>query len=145
LNSSVLRDSRLSRFYRGVQLYPHGETGRTSISHAPEIRIASCLQPFPNPARVSHERFERVPDQCPGHSRLTPPTLPVSRINRSQLVTWLVDPIRDMWSVQVVTRTYVSQYTVLTASRATSTEILHSRRPTPRMSKISKLSSRLSY
>ena len=26
-NSSVSRDSRLSRLYRGVQLYPHGEIG----------------------------------------------------------------------------------------------------------------------
>ena len=29
--SSVPRDSRLSRLYRGVQLYPHGRTGLTTI------------------------------------------------------------------------------------------------------------------
>jgi hypothetical protein len=74
-NSSISRDSRLSRLRRGVQLYPHGETGRTSISRALEIRVASRLQPFPNPAWVSDERFERVPGQCPGHSRPTPPSL----------------------------------------------------------------------
>jgi hypothetical protein len=57
-NSSVPKDSRLSRLYKGVQLYPHGETGLTSISRAPEIRVSSRLQPFPNPARVSNERFD---------------------------------------------------------------------------------------
>ena len=30
-NSSVPRDSRLSRLCRGVQLYPHGRTGLTTI------------------------------------------------------------------------------------------------------------------
>jgi hypothetical protein len=45
----------------------------------------------------------------------TDATGPVSWINRSQLVTWIVDPIHDMWSVQVVTQTYISQYMVLTA------------------------------
>jgi hypothetical protein len=35
--------------------------------------------------------------------------MPVSRINRSQLVTWIVDPIRDMGSVRVVNQTHVSQ------------------------------------
>jgi hypothetical protein len=144
-SSSIPKNSRLSRLCRGVQLYPHGEMGWTSISRAPKIRVASHLQPFPNPARVSHERFERVPGPCPRHSWPMPPPLPVSRINRSQLVTWLVEPIHDMWSVRVVTRTYVSQYTVLTAPQATSSKIPHSRRPIPRMSKISKLSSRLSY
>ena len=33
-NSSVPRDSRLSRLCRGVQLYPHGRTGLTTIPHA---------------------------------------------------------------------------------------------------------------
>ena len=152
-NSFVLKDSRLSRLYIAVQLYPYGEMGQTSISRAPEIRVASRLQPFPNPARISDKRFERLPSQCPhfwlpgqcpGHSWPTPTPLPDSQINRLWLVTWLVDPIHDMWSVRVVTRTYVSQYTVLTTPRAMSSEIPHSWRPTPRMSKISKLSSRLS-
>jgi hypothetical protein len=35
--------------------------------------------------------------------------MPVSRINWSQLATWLVDPIHDMWYVWVVTWTHVSQ------------------------------------
>ena len=144
-NSSVPRDSRLSRLCRGVQLYPHGETGWTSISRAPKIRVASCLKPFPNPAWVSDERFERLPSQCPRHSRPMPTPLPVSWINRSHLVNWLIDPIHDMWSVWVVARIYVSQYMVLIAPRATLSEIPHSWWPIPRMSKISMLSSRLSY
>jgi hypothetical protein len=94
---------------------------------------------------VFDERFDWVPDQCPRHSWPTPRPLPVSGINRSQLVTWLVDPIRNMWSVQVVTRTYISQYTVLTAPWSMSSEIPHSQWPTPCMSRISKLSSRLPY
>ena len=96
-NSSIPKDSRLSRLCRGVQLYPHGEMGWTSISHAPDIRVASRLQPFPNPAQVFYERFERLPGQCPEHSRPMPTPLPVSWINRSQLVTWLVDPIRGLY------------------------------------------------
>jgi hypothetical protein len=39
-NSSVPRDSRLSRLCRGVQLYPHGRTGLTTIPHA---RRKGCL------------------------------------------------------------------------------------------------------
>ena len=130
-NSSISKDFMLSRLYRGVQLYPHGEMGRTSISHAPEIRVASYLQPFPNLAQVSDERFKRLPGQCPEHFRPTPTPLPIWRINMSQLVTWLVDPISNMWSVWVVTWTYISQYMVLIAPRAMSSEIPHSRWPTP--------------
>ena len=49
-NSSVPKDSRLSRLCRGAQLYPHGETGLTSISRAPKIRFPhvsnlSLIQP----------------------------------------------------------------------------------------------------
>ena len=33
-NDSVLRDFRLSRLYRGVQLYPHGRTRLTNIPRA---------------------------------------------------------------------------------------------------------------
>jgi hypothetical protein len=109
---------------------PTWRTGWTSIPER-HVRVASRLQPFPNPARVSYERFERVPGQCPGHSRPTPPL-------RLQLVTWLVNPIRDMWSVRVVTQIYVCQYTILTAPWVTSSEVPHSRWPTPCMSKISK-------
>jgi hypothetical protein len=109
---------------------PTWRTGWTSIPER-QVRVASLLQPFPNLARVSYGRFERVSGQCPGHSQPTPPL-------RLQLVTWLVDPIRDMWSIRVVTRTYVSQYTVLISPRATSSEVPHSRWPTPCMSKISK-------
>ena len=39
-NSSVLRDSRLSRFCRGLQLYPHRRTGLTTI---PRARGKGCL------------------------------------------------------------------------------------------------------
>jgi hypothetical protein len=139
---------RTPSFQNYVEVYNYTHTekiGWTSISHAPEIRIASCLQPFPNPAQVFNERSDWVPDQCSIHSRPTPHPLLVLGINRSQLVTWLVDPIRDMWSVQVVTRTYISQYTVLTTPRAMSSEIPHSWQRTPHMSRISKLSSRLPY
>jgi hypothetical protein len=38
-----------------------------------------------------------------------------------------------MWSVRVVTRTHISQYTVVNAPRAMLFEIPHSQRPTPRM------------
>ena len=34
LNSFVSKDFRLSRLYRGVQLYPHGRMGLTTIPHA---------------------------------------------------------------------------------------------------------------
>jgi hypothetical protein len=73
LNSSIPMDSMLSRLYRGVQLYPYRETRRTSLSRASEIRVASHLQHFPNLARMSYERFKRVPGQCPRHSRPMPP------------------------------------------------------------------------
>ena len=42
LNSSILRDSRLSRLCRGVQLYPHGRTGLTTI---PLHESKGCLMP----------------------------------------------------------------------------------------------------
>ena len=108
-NSSIPRDSNPSRLCRGVQLYPHGEMGWTSISHVLEIKVASCLQPFPNLARVSDERFDWLLDQCLRHSWPTPTPSPVSRINRSWFVTWLVAPICDMWSIRMVTQTYASQ------------------------------------
>ena len=34
LNTSVLKDTRLSRLYKSVQLYPHGEMGLTTIHWA---------------------------------------------------------------------------------------------------------------
>jgi hypothetical protein len=46
-NSSIPKDFRLPKLYRGVQLHPHVENG-TNLHLAPEIRVASCLQPFPN-------------------------------------------------------------------------------------------------
>jgi hypothetical protein len=65
LNSSVSRDSRLSRLYRGVQLYPHGRTRQTSISCAREIRVASCLQPFPNPTQCHMKGSSGCPVNVP--------------------------------------------------------------------------------
>jgi hypothetical protein len=137
-NSSVLRDSRLSWLCRGIQLYPNGRTGLTTI---PRARGKGCLT-SPNISLVRPECLLKGSSGFPVNV-LDIPDQP--RINRSQLVTWLVDPIGDIWSVRVVTRTYVSQYMVLTAPWATSPEIPYSRRPTPRLSKISKLSSRLPY
>ena len=40
-NSSVPKDFRLSRLCRGVQLYPHGNMGLTSIFRILGIRVTS--------------------------------------------------------------------------------------------------------
>jgi hypothetical protein len=127
-HSSIPRDSRISRLCRGVQLYPHGRSRLTTIP----LHESKGCHAF---------QLSLIWPECPTKgltkvrlgSRSMSPTFPidatpllVSRINRSQLVTWLVDPIHDMWSVRVVTRTYVSQYTVLTTPRAMSSEIPHS-------------------
>jgi hypothetical protein len=112
-NSSVPRDSKLSRLYRGVQLYPHGRTRLTTI---PLRESKGCLTSSNLSltwSKCPTKRSDWVPNQCPGYSRLMPSPLPISQINRSQLVTWLVNPICYMWSVRVVTRTYVSQYYVV--------------------------------
>ena len=113
-NSSVPKDSRLSRLCRGVQLYPHGRTRLTSIPHA---QGKGCLTPS-NLSLIQPECHMKGRAGARSMSRTFPTDAtpwPVSSINRSQLVTRLVDPIHDMWSVWVVTQTYVSQYTILTA------------------------------
>jgi hypothetical protein len=88
---------------KGVQLYPHRRMGLTSI---PCAQDKGCLTSS-NLFLIRHECPTKGSTGARSMSQifLTDATpLPVSWINRSQLVTWLIDPIRDMLCVWVVTR-----------------------------------------
>ena len=59
-NSSVPRDSRLSRLCRGVQLYPHGRMGLTTI---PLHESKGCLTP-PNLSLIRPECHMKCSRGC---------------------------------------------------------------------------------
>ena len=154
-NDSVPRDFRLSKLYRGVQLYAHGRKGLTTI---PLRKSKGCLMSS-NLSLIRLECHMKGSTECPGQVStifLAPRVrlllhLPgvislASFMDRPVTISYLAyQPICGMWSICVVTQTHISQYTVLNAPRATSFETPHSQQPTPRMIKISKLSSRLSH
>jgi hypothetical protein len=104
--------SKNNRFHpEGLQLsnklcaevynYIHMEN-RMNHHTCARVRVASRLQPFPNPAKNVHERVYKFP----GNATTIYPSaiVPVSRTSQSPLVTCLVTPICDMWFVWVVTR-----------------------------------------
>jgi Flp pilus assembly protein TadG len=93
----ILKDFRLSnKLCAEVYNYTHMENGTNHHTHA-RVRVASRLQPFSNLAKNVHEKV----DKLPGNATTIYPSaiVPVSRTSQSQLVTWLVTPICDMWFV----------------------------------------------
>jgi hypothetical protein len=122
LKDSVPRDSRR---LNSAEVYNCIHTDNGTNLHTPGlvVRVTSRSPTFPNLARMSDDRFERLPGHVQRHSRPMPNPLASITDKPVMISSWLIAPIHDMWSVRVAIRSHVSQYTVLNAPRATSSEI----------------------
>ena len=141
--NSVPRDFKLSiDSVQRVQLYPHEEWDEPPYPCA-RIRVASCLQSFPNPARNVHGGV----DWFLGNATMIYPAPPSCQLNGQTSHDQLLGLPPHMWYVVCTggCSDTLSQWTVLNPPWATSLEIPHSQWPTPCLSEKINLTTKTSY